>query len=82
MTSRTITIGDDGALVIPAAFLDEIGVATGDSVVLQRVDGELRVVPLATAVRRAQDLARPFLPEGGSVVDEFIADRRAEAARE
>jgi hypothetical protein len=33
-------------------------------------------------VRRAQKLVRNFVPEGVSLVDELIAERRAEAARE
>jgi hypothetical protein len=33
-------------------------------------------------MRRAQELVRSFIPPGVSLVDELIADRRAEAARE
>lgn len=34
------------------------------------------------ALRRAQDLMRPYHQPGRSLVDELIAERRAEAARE
>lgn len=34
------------------------------------------------AIRRIQEELRQFIPEGVSLVDELIADRRAEAARE
>ncbi len=34
------------------------------------------------AIKRAQDMVRRYVPEGVSLVDELIAERRAEAARE
>ena len=34
------------------------------------------------AIRRAQDLMRPYRREGHSLVDEFLAERRTEAERE
>jgi hypothetical protein len=34
------------------------------------------------AIRRAQAMMRQYAPEGASVVDELIAERRAEAAKE
>jgi hypothetical protein len=33
-------------------------------------------------VRRAQEIVRKHVPEGVSLADELIAERRAEAARE
>ncbi len=34
------------------------------------------------AIQRAQELMRPYHREGHSLVDEFLAERRAEAERE
>ena len=51
-------------------------------------DGELitgdgaRVLSRAAAIREAQELVRRYVPEGVSLVDELLAERRAEAARE
>ena len=36
----------------------------------------------ARALRRAQEIVAKYVPEGRSLVDELIAERRAEAARE
>ena len=36
----------------------------------------------AKAIRRAQEILAKYVPEGRSLADELIAERRAEAARE
>ena len=45
-------------------------------------DGEARVFSRREQLRRAQALVRKYVPENVSLVDELIAERRAEAARE
>jgi hypothetical protein len=40
------------------------------------------VYTIDAAIRRAQALVRQYVPAERSLVDELIADRRAEAARE
>jgi len=49
---------------------------------LEVVNGELRRWSREEAVRQAQELVRQHVPEGVSLVDELIAERRTEAARE
>jgi hypothetical protein len=39
-------------------------------------------LPVEGAILRAQAIVRQYLPEGRSLVDELIAERRAEAARD
>ena len=55
----------------------------GDSVSVQinRQTSERAVAPehIAAAVKRAQSLVRQFVPEGVSLADELIAERRAAA---
>ena len=45
-------------------------------------DGELRIWSLREGMRRAQEIARKYATPGRSAVDELIAERRAEVARE
>ncbi len=71
-----------GRLQIPAEIRKELGLHDGDQVTLKVVDGELRVRSVREAIRRAQEMVRKYVPEGVSLVDELIAERRAEAARE
>ena len=75
-------VTEGGRIVIPAEFRRELGVEVGDEVRLMMQDGELRVFTLDQAIRRAQELVRRHVPEGTSLVDELIAERRAEAERD
>lgn len=75
-------IQDGGRLVVPADIRRELGLQTGTDVVLEVVDGSLQVRTMAQVIKQVQDYARQFKREGESVVDEFIAEKRAEAARE
>jgi hypothetical protein len=49
---------------------------------MEVVDGELRVRSRDAAISEIQKLVRGLVPDGVSVVDELIADRRAEAAKD
>lgn len=71
-----------GRLQIPAEVRRELKIADGDKVRMAVVDGELRVRPARPDWKRIQDIVRKYVPEGVSLADELIADRRAEAARE
>ena len=80
--SQTIQIAADGRIVIPAAMrlamlIDESGHLTA-----RVVDGELRVLAPKAALSRLRRMARHKVPDGTSVVDELIAERRTEARAE
>lgn len=75
-------VGEDGTVVIPASIRDELGICAGKDVLMLVEDGELRVFTIRRGIERAQEIVRRFVPEGVSLVDELIAERRAEAARE
>jgi AbrB family looped-hinge helix DNA binding protein len=77
-----VKLGEAGRLVIPAALRREMGVEPGDDLLLQVEAGELRVIGRLQAIRRAQAEAQQLKKPGESVVDELIAEREAEAARE
>ena len=53
MKPKRVTIGRGGRLVIPAEFRKGLGVRTGDQVVVDLKDGELRVpsTPWSSAPR-------------------------------
>lgn len=71
-----------GRLQLPADVRRQLGLADGDQVVMQVIDGELHVRPRRDVLKRIQAMLRPYAPATGSVADELIADRRAEAARD
>ncbi|HSS77498.1 MAG TPA: AbrB/MazE/SpoVT family DNA-binding domain-containing protein [Thermoanaerobaculia bacterium] len=75
-------LGEGGRLVIPVEYRRELGVETGDELVLVLEDKSIRVSTPREAIRRAQALVRKYVPEGRRLSDELIADRRREAQRE
>lgn len=82
MAPHSATIHEGGRIAIPADLLCKLGLQDGDTVVLHVVEGVLRVRSPDAVIAEIQALVRGFVPEGVSVVDELIAERRAEAARE
>ena len=76
------TVGPGGRVVIPAEYRAALGIKEGDAVFM-RLDGEeLRVVSDATEVQRVREMIAGYVPEGESVVDELILERRREAEAE
>jgi AbrB family looped-hinge helix DNA binding protein len=82
MASQAVKIIDGGKLIIPAAFRRKLGIDIGDTVVIELGEDGLHVRSLSSAVRRAQDIVREFVPEDVSLADELIAERRIEAEHE
>lgn len=82
MTVHKARIVSGGRLQIPADVRRELGLADGDDVRIEVVDGELRVRSFKAALERVRAMVREYVPEGVSLADELIADRRAEAERE
>ena len=79
MASQAVKIIDGGKLIIPASFRRKLGIDTGDTVVIEMDEDGLHVRSLSSAVRRAQEIIREFVPDEVSLADELIAERRAEA---
>ncbi len=78
----TTKVGKGGRVVIPANIRRRMGLNEGDEVILRMEDEELRVITPRQALRKAQALVRRHVPEGASLVEELIAERRREAAGE
>jgi AbrB family looped-hinge helix DNA binding protein len=81
MTAYRGRVVSGGRLQIPADVRKELGLADGDDVRLEVVDGELRVRTFKSALDRVRRMVGAQVPAGISLADELIADRRAEAAR-
>jgi AbrB family looped-hinge helix DNA binding protein len=80
-TERRITVGDRGRLVLPSAVRRELDLKPGTHMLLSTEDdGSLRLRPYRAVAEQSRGLLRR-LP-GGSMVDELLAERRAEADRE
>ena len=75
-------VQEGGRLVVPVELRRQLGLQTGTDVVLDVVDGALRVRTMEQVIKEVQASVRQYVPEGVSLVDELMADRRAEAAAE
>ncbi len=83
MQSVKVKMVDGGRIIVPAAFRKAMGVETGDTLTLvMDDDGDLRLRSARAALKRLQAYARSLPNSDMSVVDELIAERRAEAERE
>jgi AbrB family looped-hinge helix DNA binding protein len=81
--SQAVKIIEGGKLVIPAAMRRAMGIARGDTVVVELLpEGELRVRPLASAIREAQAIVRKSVRPGRSLANELLRERKRDAARE
>ncbi len=82
VTTEHVRLAPDGRIVIPAAIRHELGFHPGDALVLESDGDSLLVRSFEAVIRETQAAFSPYRIDGQSVVDELIADRRAEAARE
>ena len=82
MTAYKGRIVSGGRLQLPADVRKELGLADGDDVRLEVVDGELRVRSFRKALERVRAMVREHVPDGVSLTQELMVDRRAASARE
>jgi AbrB family looped-hinge helix DNA binding protein len=73
-------VGQNGRMVIPAAFRKAMGIEVGDEILLRMEDDELRITTQQRRIRQAQRRAQRYLKPGASLVEELLSERR-EAAR-
>ena len=74
-------IGADGRVLIPVELRRQMKLDDSGRITARIVDGELRMISPTVALEQLQHLFAP-LRGGSSVVDELLAERRAEAERE
>ncbi|WAP66733.1 AbrB/MazE/SpoVT family DNA-binding domain-containing protein [Jiella pelagia] len=79
---RTIPITENGRLNIPADMRRALGLDGAGRVVLRLDADGIHITTREHALRRVRELVAPYRQEDVSMVDELIADRRAEAAKE
>jgi len=76
-----IRIAKNGRMVLPRLARNALGV-TGAGVVVLSIDGDdVKLSSMRQSIKRAQDLYRQHATNDLSV-DDFLAERRAEAARD
>ncbi len=79
MENMKAILREDGRIVIPASFRKALGLKAGDEVILILDDGEIRILSAQQAISHAQELVRNYIPEGRSLSEELIRERREES---
>ena len=83
MKQFTLRVDNQGRVMLPSWWRKKEGVGPSTELcVAVTEDGALVVETREQGLRRARALLRKYIPEGVSLSNELIADRRAEAERE
>jgi AbrB family looped-hinge helix DNA binding protein len=80
--AETVILGESGRIVLPAAIRKELGLRAGDRLTVTHDGGAIRILSRKMAL---ESIRAGILKHRGSLnglLDEFLAERREEAARE
>ena len=80
--SRRVRIDGAGRIVVPADMRRALEIRDGEELTVSLEDDGIRLRTLDAGLARVRAIARRRRQGKGSVVDEFLAERRAEAARD
>ena len=80
--AEQVHVDDAGRIVVPARFRKSLGLEPGDPVTVTLEGDVLRVRTIQATLEKARAIMRKKNPKKRSLVDELIAERRAEAAKE
>ena len=71
-------LAEGGRVVIPMEYRQALGLHIGDELILRLEDGEVHIFTPRQALKKAQEIMRRSVPEGRSLSDELIEERRKE----
>jgi bifunctional DNA-binding transcriptional regulator/antitoxin component of YhaV-PrlF toxin-antitoxin module len=77
-----VRVDSDLRIVVPPTLSEALGLKEGDVLFARVENGEIHLLTPTATARRAQAIVRQFVPEGVSLVDELIEDRRREVEAE
>ena len=82
MDSEVTKMSGNGRIVIPVAYRRAMGLKPGEALVFRMDEEGIHIQSRRQALARAQASVRKYVPEGVSLADDLIAERRREAKRE
>jgi bifunctional DNA-binding transcriptional regulator/antitoxin component of YhaV-PrlF toxin-antitoxin module len=77
-----VRVSDGRRVVLPPEVCKLLKLEIGDTVIVDVSNGHVELQSLETNLAQFRALAASKVPPGVSLVDELIAERRAEAERE
>ncbi|WP_062224277.1 AbrB/MazE/SpoVT family DNA-binding domain-containing protein [Aureimonas sp. D3] len=82
MVVYELPLQDNGRVVLPAALRKALGLTKGDKVLIEAEGDRVTLTTARLRRKRAQEIAKKYAQPGVSIVEEFLQEKRAEAARE
>jgi len=82
MSTEVTRMGENGRIVIPAAYRKAMQLKPGETLSVRMDEDGLHIQSLQQELSRARALVRSAIPKGINLVDQLIAERRKEAHRE
>ena len=80
--TETVVLGESGRIVLPAAIRKEMGLKAGDRLTVTSDTGAIRILSRKMAL---ESIRAGIIRQRGSldgILDEFLAEKHEEAARE
>jgi AbrB family looped-hinge helix DNA binding protein len=77
-----LKVNKEGRITIPSAYRKQLGMQSGQFVTFNVMHGGLLLMNRDKAIERFQDEVAALVGPRAGLVDELIADRKAEAADE
>lgn len=77
-----LTVRADGSVMLPPAVREAFGVEGGGLLMASMEGDEFKLIGAQKALARVREMVRPYLSQGVNIVDELLAERRREVARE
>jgi AbrB family looped-hinge helix DNA binding protein len=77
-----VRVSDGRRVVLPADVCKQLGIDVGDTVIVDVAEGKVQLHSFDTTLLNFRALLASKVPVGVSLVDELLAERRAEAERE
>ncbi len=78
----SVRVGKQGRVVLPAKQRRELGLSEGDELLSRIQDGRLIFESRELLVRELQEQVGSHVPDGVSLAEELIKERRREARRD
>lgn len=79
---RRIPVGENGRMNLPADLRRRLGMKGAGEVTIEEYADRIEIVSLEQRLARIDAIMKPYREPCVSWVDELIAERRAEAAKE
>ena len=82
MLAYKTSIGENGRIIIPAKIRKEANLLVGQGIVINVVDGELKISSYGAKLRSIQETVKNYTQDKGSLVDKLYELRQEDTNNE